>query len=151
MPDLGNLQEFLPWLISTAGLIFFATWLKIAFDHLRNPRGNVEYSPYVEKLSELVTNLNPLQMQTLSLVAFVVPVVVVYVVVNYVPAEWILAIQPHVAFIVSVLLVYSGQQWVHRQSKAVNAQAQNVYYSQPVVQEATNVTINPEKSSKAKA
>lgn len=119
MPDVSNLnlQDFLPWLISTAGLIFFATWLKIAFDHLRNPREGVEYAPYAERLSQWVQELNPLQMQTLSLVAFVLPVLVVYGIVNYVPAEWILAAQPHIAFIVSVLLVYSGQQWAHKITK----------------------------------
>lgn len=146
MPSFENLPELLRWAISTAGLIFFATWLKIAFDHLRNPKEDVEYSPYVQKLSEWVQGLNPLQMQTLSLVAFVVPAAVVYAIVNFVPVEWILAIQPHVTFIVSVLLVYAGQQWAHRSTKPQTPQT-----AQTVVQEATNVNINPEKPSKAKA
>lgn len=143
MPDFENLQELLPWFISGAGLIFFATWLKIAIDHLRNPREGVEYSPYVEALSKWMQELNPLRMQNLSLALFVVPVTIVYIIVNFVPAAWILAIQPHVAFIVSVLLVYAGQQWAHRSVKPQPAPT----YAQTVVQEATNVNIDQEKQT----
>lgn len=118
MPDLSNINisEFLPWLLSTAGLVFFATWLSKFMKKLRypDPKEYEDYNPYMKSLADWIGDLTSLQMMNLSLAAYVVPVGIVYIVVNFVPADWLLAVQPHAAFIISVLLVYTGQQWVYK-------------------------------------
>lgn len=102
------------WVVSTAGLIFYATWLSKFLKRVRNPAWDESFNPYMSKLSDWVAGLTSIQMMNLSLVLYIVPVILVYVIVNYVPAEWIAAVQPHIAFVVSVLLVYIGQQWAYK-------------------------------------
>jgi hypothetical protein len=117
MPDMNNLHDSVVWLVSGAGMVVYATWLSIFLEHLRNPNDETKYSPWMQKLSAWVETLSSLQMQTLSWVAFGVPLLIVYLIVLFVPVEWYALVEPHFRVLVLALLAYSGQQWLHLRSR----------------------------------
>lgn len=117
MPDFGNLSDLgglLSWLVTSAGMAFYATWLSGFLDKLRNPKPDANYSPYMEKLSDKVKSLNSIQMMNLSVVAFFVPLFIVRLVIAFVPTEVIAAVAPHLVWVVTALFTYSVQQWRYK-------------------------------------
>lgn len=118
MPDLSNLSELLPFLLSVTGQALYAMWLRKTLGYLRDPDWQ-EYknNPYLEKLSEWVQKLTSIQMYNLAVIAFFVPLIIASVVLYFVPAELLLTVQPYIAAIISSVLVFAGQQWFFNRSQ----------------------------------
>lgn len=112
--DLNDLNGVLSWLVTGAGMAFYATWLSGLLEKLRYPKYDANYDPYTEKVSDWVEGLNSIQMMNLAVAAFFVPIFIVRVVLVIVPPEVFAAIAPHVAWIFSALFIYSVQQWRYK-------------------------------------
>lgn len=101
MPDISKSHEILSWIVTGAGMVFWATFLHGVLEQARN------------NFSNPISKLSPLKMVLLSAVAFFVPVILAQVVLNVAPPEFYTAIDPWLRLLTLAFLAYSGQQLLH--------------------------------------
>lgn len=100
-----NLSELLPYLVSGAGI---AAWLLFVSNVVRNWRDpdSTDYSP----VAEWIRSLTSFQMSVLIHVANVSVPLLAYVINLAVPADVIASLQPHFAFVATLLMLILAQQ-----------------------------------------
>lgn len=114
--DLTNLVVTLQWLAGPAGIVAWMLFVSNLFRNLRDNDFDEIVAPLAAKLSEWLFLLTPMAYQAVVFVSSIAGPVVAVIVINVLPDQTIVLIQPYYQFVAMLFMSYIGQQIWYRVS-----------------------------------